>query len=302
MHGIALKYIDAVNRHGSIREAARRLNVSSSSITRQLQKVEYHFGIRIFERGTDGVRTTDTGRILLAHIGSTLRDWERTQIQLEATIGKRTKVIDIAATDSIASSFLPNLLSDCLEENTAVRFRTLLKQSPQVCEAVFQGEADVGFTFLSKDDPGVATKVEHQLQVGILASQEHPLAIRDSVSLGEALEYPMVASSVRAPVYQEIGKQLGERYENYEPWIKTDSITMIHALVDSGRFISLGTVLYTIKNRSGAKELFRIPISDSTLPDDRLVLVTRKENPTDTLDWFVRKSTDFLDRSFGGNS
>lgn len=299
MHGIALKYIDAVNRYGSIREAARRLNVSSSSITRQIQKVEYHYGIRLFERGTDGVRTTENGQLLLRHIHVTLRDWERTQIQLDNISGKRVDSISIAATDSIASSFLPILLSDCLEENTAVRFNTAVRQSPDICNAVAKGGIDIGFTFLPHNEPGIVDHAECHLRIGVLASPHHPLAIRDSVELADVLEYPLVVSSVRAPIFQQISAQLESAYKNYEPWIQTESLTMIHALVDSGRFIALGTALSTVKHRDNTSGLSWIPIVGSTLPNDRLVLVTRDDVHSTALKWFVNRSKEFLKSSFG---
>ncbi|WP_257211646.1 LysR family transcriptional regulator, partial [Sphingobium sp. IP1] len=43
-------YFDAIRRAGSIREAARRLNVASSAVNRQLLKLEAELGTPLFER------------------------------------------------------------------------------------------------------------------------------------------------------------------------------------------------------------------------------------------------------------
>ena len=50
IHAAALLYFDAVRRAGSIREAARRLNVASSAVNRQILKLEAEVGAPLFDR------------------------------------------------------------------------------------------------------------------------------------------------------------------------------------------------------------------------------------------------------------
>ena len=52
IHSRALKYFDMIQRCGSIREAARRLHVSSSAVNRQLLQLEGEVGSPLFERGS----------------------------------------------------------------------------------------------------------------------------------------------------------------------------------------------------------------------------------------------------------
>ncbi|PHP17682.1 LysR family transcriptional regulator, partial [Sphingobium sp. IP1] len=49
-HAPMVVYFDAIRRAGSIREAARRLNVASSAVNRQLLKLEAELGTPLFER------------------------------------------------------------------------------------------------------------------------------------------------------------------------------------------------------------------------------------------------------------
>jgi len=50
IHASAMLYFDAVRRAGTIREAARRLNVASSAVNRQILKLETEIGAQLFER------------------------------------------------------------------------------------------------------------------------------------------------------------------------------------------------------------------------------------------------------------
>jgi molybdenum-dependent DNA-binding transcriptional regulator ModE len=74
LHGRMLRYVDEVARSGSIRKAAIRLNVSASSINRQILSLEAELETPIFERMPSGLRLTATGEILIAHVRETMRE------------------------------------------------------------------------------------------------------------------------------------------------------------------------------------------------------------------------------------
>ena len=61
----ALRAFEAAARHSSIRLAAEELGVSQSAVSHQVRELEYHLGMRLFERDGRGVRPSEGGRILL---------------------------------------------------------------------------------------------------------------------------------------------------------------------------------------------------------------------------------------------
>ena len=70
-HSVAVTYFDMVRRCESIREAARRLNVASSAVNRQILKLEDDIGAPLFDRLNSGLRLTPAGELFARHIGST---------------------------------------------------------------------------------------------------------------------------------------------------------------------------------------------------------------------------------------
>ena len=74
IHAPALQYFDVVRRAGSIREGARRLNVASSAVNRQILKLEDEIGAALFERLPSGLRLTLAGEVLAQHVTIVLRD------------------------------------------------------------------------------------------------------------------------------------------------------------------------------------------------------------------------------------
>lgn len=78
LHGRMLRYLDEVARCGSIRRAASRLNVSASSINRQLVAPEAEAGVPLFDRLPNRLRMTAAGEVLIAHVRCTLADHDGT--------------------------------------------------------------------------------------------------------------------------------------------------------------------------------------------------------------------------------
>src|SRR5271163_925606 len=77
IHAASLRYFDAVRSAGSIREAARRLNVASSAVNRQILGLEAEVGVKLFERLSAGLRLTAAGEIVAHHVIGLLHDAER---------------------------------------------------------------------------------------------------------------------------------------------------------------------------------------------------------------------------------
>src|SRR5206468_3364812 len=61
-----LKYIVESARLGSISTTAQHLNVSQSTISKSIQRLEYDLGVTIFTRSQSGVFPTSVGKVLLS--------------------------------------------------------------------------------------------------------------------------------------------------------------------------------------------------------------------------------------------
>lgn len=63
----AARYFLEVVRSGSISEAASRLNVASSAISRQIAKLEASLDTLLFERKARGMQPSTAGELLAAY-------------------------------------------------------------------------------------------------------------------------------------------------------------------------------------------------------------------------------------------
>lgn len=97
-----MRYVAEVARHGSIRRAAERLNVTASAINRRIADLEAELGTALFERLPRGMRPTAAGELLLAHIRSQAADLDRVRSQIEELRGLRRGTVRLACSQALA--------------------------------------------------------------------------------------------------------------------------------------------------------------------------------------------------------
>ncbi|WP_169054311.1 LysR family transcriptional regulator [Nitratireductor sp. XY-223] len=297
MHSVRLRYLDAVAKLGSVRSAARHLNVSSSSVTRQIQTAEQQFGFQIFKRGLDGAKLTPPGQVVLEHINRTMRDFDRMRLQIEGMTEVHTQHLKIATTDSAASTFLPNILSEALEEHPALKFGVNVAASPEIWRQVAEGEADVGLNFAQVDHPNLQVVRALELSVGLLCTVDHPLGKKTSVTLDEMLEYPIVDPDLDVPFFNKVRKLVNDSSSRYAPWVTTNSLSLIKSLVETGKFISLRTRLFALGFDNSKIKTAWIPVTDIEFPKDLLIVAIRKDaDPGEMVTWFAEFASAYLSR------
>ncbi|MEM7801701.1 MAG: LysR substrate-binding domain-containing protein [Chloroflexota bacterium] len=69
-----LKYIVAVDQHQHFSKAAKACFVSQPSLSMQIQKLEEHLGIAIFDREKNPIQTTDIGKLVVQQARVILRE------------------------------------------------------------------------------------------------------------------------------------------------------------------------------------------------------------------------------------
>lgn len=74
---LELKALAAIDDAGSFTKAARKLNYSTATVSRQIAMLEHRFGIVLVERGKHRCRLTDEGRSLVTHARTIIEIYEQ---------------------------------------------------------------------------------------------------------------------------------------------------------------------------------------------------------------------------------
>lgn len=192
IHAPSLRYFDAVRRAGSIRAAARRLNVASSALNRQVLHLEAEIGAALFDRLPNGLRLTAAGEVLAQHVLTVLRDAERAESELDALRGLRRGHVDLATLEGLCHRIVPAAVAALQARHARITVATRIRDSRDIPGAVVAGEAHLGLAFEVRRHPALRQLAMARVPLGAVVLPESALARRESIGIGDCGGQPLV--------------------------------------------------------------------------------------------------------------
>jgi DNA-binding transcriptional LysR family regulator len=238
MHAAALKYVEAVARAGSIRQAAERLNVAASAIDRQILKLEESLGVQLFERMPRGLRITPAGELVLRHIRMTLHEFDRLQSEIDQIKGIKSGSIRIACLDSLMLRFIPDALELFHKAHPAVTFTVVGATHGAVAKLVADGQADVGVTFNLPSGPELEYFSDVPMPIVAVVARDHPLAGRRSLTAADCAAYPLLLQEDIRPIRSLIDIELLGLRDLRPPLVVSNNMMLLKPMIIHGLGIS----------------------------------------------------------------
>jgi len=276
-----LHYFQTVAQLGSIRGAAKALNVAPSAISRTVQALEEVLGLPLFERVRRRLKLTSAGEILVYHARASASELNQACSFINDLTGLRRGKITVSAVESITRGLLPEILAQFWERlpNVAVEVRTV--GSSEALRLVAEGETELGIAFDTKAPRGTQRLAAASLSLGALLWPGHPLAGRKEVRLNDFSRERVFLSDATLALRSSIeGALLDSRIE-FDPRAVTNSIDLMAKCVTS----KLGVAFQTrvgVESELRRKELVFVPLRDPALRPRRMLLASRaKTFPTE---------------------
>lgn len=116
----------AVGRTGSFAEAAKKLNLANSVVSKRVKDLERFLGAQLFIRTTRKVLLTETGYYYLDYVQKCLDELEEIERRIRYKMDKPIGSIKLAAPLSFGMRYLGPALTSYLDKNPAVTIKTYL--------------------------------------------------------------------------------------------------------------------------------------------------------------------------------
>lgn len=271
-----VRYFDEAARHGSMRKAGDILHIASSSVDRQILKIEEEIGMPLFERRAQGLRLTSAGELVL----HSLRRWQNEMRGLQSRIEdlkglKRGKVV-LATIEGAASEFVASAVTEFHQTYPAITFELLVYGAHHVTEAVLAGDVDFGLTINPRLAPGLTVMGQKNFRVGAVVARDHPLASHAQIRLSDCLPYRIVVADASLDLRLIVNQILARASAQPELIASSNSVMLMKELVMRGMGVGLMTEMDADKEvREG--HLVYVPLADRPIPPSVLTLCVNSE-------------------------
>lgn len=174
--------------------AAKRLQMAQPPLSQQIRKLEKELGVQLFERNTRSVRLTSAGESFLQPVRTVLDDLDVAVRAAKAAGRGEYGRVSIGFAGASSHETLPRLTRAVRAAHPGIELVMTGQTYANVALArVADGSLDLGFVRLPVTQPGVAHRVIDEEELVCALPSDHPLADRDSVSIGVLAEEPFVA-------------------------------------------------------------------------------------------------------------
>lgn len=206
-----LHEVVAIAEHGSIRAAARHLNLAQPALTRSLADLERELGAPLFERHARGVVATPAGAAVVGRAAAVLQDLRRAREEVAQFLGATTGTVAVGLSIAAHIGLLPAALRPFRARYPEVQLEIVEGFYPTLERLFRAGTLD----FSIGPDPGARLPAGMSREVlaegnrVILCRKGHPLA--GARSLADLVGADWITTSITADASDEMGR-LFERH------------------------------------------------------------------------------------------
>lgn len=233
-----LRYFLAVAREGTIVRAAKFLHVTQPTLSRQLQDLEEELGQQLFLRSNRSITLTPEGMFLRKRAEEILEIVNRTESDFN-TMGENIGgSVHIGGGESRAMKLIAETIRELRADYPDVRYNLYSGNAEDVMEKLDKGILDFGLLIqpvdISKYD--CMTLPVKDLW-GVVMRRESPLAAKQSVTLGDLRELPLICSRIdvrRSAVKNACAGWFGKSFEKLNIVATYNLIYNAALLVEAG--------------------------------------------------------------------
>ncbi|CAE6971299.1 HTH-type transcriptional regulator TsaR [Paraburkholderia nemoris] len=105
-----LRTLVAISDTGSVRNAAKALELSPAAVTKAMRELEAQVGVALIVREASGISLTEAGRALLAHARLMIQQLRRAQDEMDRFSGAGRERLTVALPTWVASALLGGIM------------------------------------------------------------------------------------------------------------------------------------------------------------------------------------------------
>ena len=231
----------AIADTGSFQQAARKCDVTQSTISRQLQSLESDVGLPLLHRTTHA-KLTVAGEQFLPRARRICQEWRNAMLELEELrLGKQPELC-IAAIHSVCAYHLPPVLQRFCVDYPEVQLRVTSLGSDRALKVLKDGLVDIAIVMNNRfltASPEMVVDLLYDEPVRILMAASHPLTKYDAVPWSELVHYPQVVFKDGYGMQRLVQEQFQRQGAVLKAALELNTLDAFRGIVRQGELIAL---------------------------------------------------------------
>ena len=289
MLSIEYRYFYQSAVDSSIRKASQNLNINSSAIVRQIQKLEDRLQTKLFIRNARGLELTSEGKLLFDHLS--IQNEVNTNFLSDLKQNKTgtTGEINIATGETFAVQFLSPIISKFRKIYPDVKIKISSRQPDTIIDNLITNKTDFGISF-AKDLPKTLKSLfVCNFPMGILCSPNHILANKSEILLDDCLKFPLIFHPGTVTFWNSIQREIGEKLYSINPNLISNSFAFIkNYLIEDQNYITFFTSVGSVREIQSKQLVFKTVNHKLFLNNKVGIIVSKKSK-------FNKFTLDFID-------
>lgn len=173
-----LRQLTAIVEYGSLRAAARGLELPQPALTRSVRALERELGVELFARQTTGMVLTHAGRRFHRHAAAIVNEARRAREEIAQERGESTGSVSVALSIAPHVGMLPATLPEFRRRYPHVQLQIIEGLLPDVEAQLRDGSLDFYLGAAPRSAPGAGLAMQHLSENtrAVLCRRGHPLA------------------------------------------------------------------------------------------------------------------------------
>lgn len=186
------QYAEALASTLHFGEAAKRCNVSQSTLSIQIKKLEEELGATLFERDARSVRLSETGTQLIPLISRTLRAADDVQAQADQLRDPLAGIVRVGAFPTLAPYVLPHMMPALNAALPKLRVELIEEKTETLITQLLDGKLDAALIALPVNHPRLDAIALFAEPFLLALDKQHPLAKKKQAAFEDLATLPLL--------------------------------------------------------------------------------------------------------------
>ncbi|WP_315927759.1 LysR family transcriptional regulator [Mesorhizobium sp. SP-1A] len=230
-----------VARENSIRQAAEKLNVSASALSRQMQILERSLGITLFVRDPQGIQITERGRLLLGRMEKWAMEGDVLKSSLRLDPAKEGKQFRIGIMECLVPHAIP--LLELTRTYPGCRLQLTIGNTRLLTTLLKRNELDASIAFNVPPQPHIRIHTEKEFLIGLAHGHTMIPEGTRPYRLEDCLKWPICLPDRSLQIFTRLEAEINRCKSDANIVSRTNSFEFIKLFVASGKGVAFATHL-----------------------------------------------------------